>query len=263
MATELFRVGWPEEEAVCHLWRHLTFKDESGLTEEFIRAIVEAVYEEGRAQGGKRPQPEVKELLMQQVIRRIESRYVLRHNAIMGYTEYRSNHTWATPWRPVTEQVINTFTTDLQLAGLAVWDRDVKRYVHSTRVRDFNPIDDYLFRNNKWDGRDYIRELAATVPTENPEQWAEWFHTWFLAMVAQWLGRDRRYGNACRCSSRGRGCTRVLSAVRCCRPSCARGAIRTTSRWPRRRPYTWRCRRCCSSTSTSSTASRPRSSRAS
>ena len=141
-------------------------------------------------------QSPVKELLMQQVIRRIESRYVLRHNAIMGYTEYRSNHTWATPWRPVTEQVINTFTTDLQLAGLAVWDRDVKRYVHSTRVRDFNPIDDYLFRNNKWDGRDYIRELAATVPTENPEQWAEWFHTWFLAMVAQWLGRDRRYGNA-------------------------------------------------------------------
>ena len=72
----------------------------------------------------------------------------------------------------------------------------MKRYVHSTRVRDFNPIDDYLFHHNKWDGRDYIRELAATVPTENPAQWAEWFHTWFLAMVAQWLGRDRRYGNA-------------------------------------------------------------------
>ena len=196
MAAELFRVGWPEEETVCHLWRHLTFRDEPGLTEEFMRTIVETVYEEGRAQGGQRPKPEAKEPIMQQVIRRIESRYVLRHNTIMGYTEYRSNHTWVTPWRPVTEQVINTFTTDLQLAGLNVWDRDVKRYVHSTRVRDYDPIDDYLFCHNKWDGRDYIRELAATVPTENPAQWAEWFHTWFLAMVAQWKGRDRRYGNA-------------------------------------------------------------------
>jgi len=195
MATGLFEIGWPEEEAVCHLWRHLTFKDEPGVTEDFVRALVEAVYEEGRAEG---PQPklEKKEPLMQQIIRRIESRYVLRYNTIMGYTEYRSNHTWATPWRPVTEQVINTFTTDLQLAGLDVWNRDVTRYVHSTRIRTYNPIDDYLFHHSKWDGHDYIRDLAATVPTENPAQWAEWFHTWFLAMVAQWQGRDRRYGNS-------------------------------------------------------------------
>ncbi|MBO4641767.1 MAG: DUF3874 domain-containing protein [Bacteroidaceae bacterium] len=197
MATELYGMGWPEEEAVCHLWRHLIFKDKPGLTEDFVRTLVSAVYDEENARRRQQPPLELKESLMQQVIRRMENRYVFRYNTVMGYTEYRANHTWITPWRPVTDKVINTFTTDLQIAGLNVWNRDVKRYVHSTRIRDFDPIDDYLFREcSTWDGRDHIRALAATVPTDNASQWADWFHTWFLAMVAQWKGRDRRYGNA-------------------------------------------------------------------
>jgi len=197
MATELFRSGWPEEETVCHLWRHLTFKDEPGLTEEFVRRIVEAVYEEEQALSRRTVTPQApEEPAMQQIIRRLESRYVFRHNIVMGYTEYRANHTWVTPWMPVTRQVINTFTTDLLLAGLKLTNHDVQYYVHSTRIRRFDPIDDYLFRTGKWDGRDHIRALAATVPTRNQAQWADWFHTWFLAMVAQWQGRDRRYGNA-------------------------------------------------------------------
>ena len=197
MATELFASHWPEEETVCHLWRHLTFKDEPGLTEDFVRTLVSAVYTEEGSRHDESWGTKAQEALMQQVIRRIESRYVLRYNTIMGYPEYRSNHTWVTPWSPVTEKVVNTFTTDLQIAGLNVWNRDVKRYIHSTRVRDYNPIEEYLFdRRYRWDGRDHIRRLASTVPTSDAAQWAEWFHTWFLAMVAQWRGSDHRYGNA-------------------------------------------------------------------
>ena len=197
MAHALCGMGWAEEETVCHLWKRLQFKDVPGLTEDFVRAIVETTYKVEAAARVRQAKPAPKEPLMQQIIRRMESRYVLRHNTVMGYAEYRANHTWPTPWQPVTDKVINTFTTDLQIAGLNVWDRDMKRYVNSTRIRDFNPIDDYLFRNcGQWDGRDHIRGLADTVPTENQAQWAGWFHTWFLAMVAQWTGRDRRYGNS-------------------------------------------------------------------
>ena len=197
MATELYRAAWPEEEAVCHLWNHLTFKDEPGLTENFVRRIVEAVYEEERTMKRHQDLPkETEEPVMQQIIRRLENRYVFRHNTIMGFTEYRANHTWLTPWQPVTQQVINTFTTDLLLAGLNLNNHDVQYYVNSTRIRKYDPIEDYLFHTSRWDGRDHIRALAATVPTRNQAQWADWFHTWFLAMVAQWQGRDRRYGNA-------------------------------------------------------------------
>lgn len=195
VATELCRERWGEEETVTVIWRNLCFKDEPGLTEDFVRAVADAVYAVTTpARGAKSVGSD---LLMSSLIRRIETRYVLRYNTVMGYPEYRPNHSWATPWHPVTDEVINTFTTDLMLSGLQVWDRDVRRYVFSTRVRKYNPIEDYLWEcHGKWDGHDRIRALAATVPTPNAAQWAEWFHTWFLAMVAQWQGRDRRFGNA-------------------------------------------------------------------
>ena len=197
MATLLAGQGWPEEETVCHLWRHLGYNDDSDLTEDFVRTLVTSAFAQVSVTKRSLPSPAQQEPLMQKLIRRMESRYLFRRNTVMGYAEYRTNHTWVTSWRPVTEQVINTFTTDLQLAGLNVWDRDVRRYVNSTRVRDYNPVSAYLTDNcSHWDGRDHIRALAATVPTDNAAQWGEWFHTWFLAMVAQWLGYDRRYGNA-------------------------------------------------------------------
>jgi len=193
--TRLCKSGMGEEEAVSIVWHHLHFRHEPGLTADFVRSVAEAVYAGTRYRPGFRQ--ENSSQLMRELIRRMTTRYVLRNNIIMGYPEYRPNHSWATPWKPVTDEVVNTFTTDLMLSGLNVWDRDVRRFVFSTRVPEYNPIEEYLCRcYGKWDGRDRIRALAATVPTTNPKQWAEWFHTWFLAMVAQWTGRNRRYGNA-------------------------------------------------------------------
>lgn len=197
MAMLLFEKGWPEEETVCHLWRHLSYKNVPGLTEHFVRTLVESTYTQELALNGRLPKTAVKEPIMQQLIRRMESRYLFRHNTLMGYTEYRPNSTWLMSWRPVTEKELNTFTTDLQLSGLNVWNRDVRRYVNSTRVRDYNPVMDYLLSvKGRWDGRDRISELAATVPTDTPDLWAKWFHTWFLAMVNQWQGYNRRFGNS-------------------------------------------------------------------
>ena len=197
VATHLCRAAWPEEETICHLWNHLTWKDLPGLTEEYVRRIVEAVYADTSNRRHASATTLAEEPVMQQIIRRMESRYCFRHNIVMGYTEFRPNHTWVTPWAPVTRQVINALTTDLLLAGLKLTNHDVQYYVHSTRIRRYDPVRDYLFAlHGTWDGRDHIGALARTVPTQNARQWAQWFHTWFLAMVAQWQGRDRRYGNA-------------------------------------------------------------------
>lgn len=196
LAHGMQRRGVPEEEAVLHVWHHFQFKVGSPVTEDAVRAVVGAAYASSASQA--RTTAESGEArLMRHIIRRMTTRYQFRMNTIMGYVEYRPNHSWPTPWRAVTEKVVNTFTTDLQLSGLAVWDRDVRRFVNSTRIRDYNPVDEYLFRlSGKWDGRDHIGALAATVPTDTPREWTRWFHTWFLAMVAQWRGLDRRFGNS-------------------------------------------------------------------
>ena len=131
-----------------------------------------------------------------QLISLLEEKYAFRMNRVMGYVEYRLKEKPYYPWQPVDERAQNTLAMEARLAGLNVWDRDVNRYVKSNMVRNYDPIEEYLYDvAGKWDGRDHIGALAKTVPTNNPH-WPQWFRTWFLGMVVQWLGRNPRYGNS-------------------------------------------------------------------
>lgn len=131
-----------------------------------------------------------------QLIDFMEKHYAFRMNTIMGYVEYRSKEKWHYGWRPVDERIQNSMAMEARLAGLNVWDKDISRYLKSDHIHIYNPLEDYLWGlYKKWDGHDYIADVARRVPTNNPH-WEKWFRTWFLAMVAQWLGKNFRYGNA-------------------------------------------------------------------
>ena len=131
-----------------------------------------------------------------ELIAQLEKYYAFRMNTVMGYVEYRSKEKWYHGWRPVDERVENGLAMKARLAGLNVWDKDIKRYLRSNMIQAYNPIENYLWGlYKKWDGYDYIGDLAKRVPNNNPH-WEEWFRTWFLGMVAQWLGKSRRYGNS-------------------------------------------------------------------
>lgn len=196
VAVQLYAFDLSEEEAVCQIWAALRYGHDPLVTEELVRTVVAAVYAQERAIRRRNPEPPITNL-MHSLIHRIDTRYVLRRNTVMGYAEYRPNNSWAVPWQPVTDEVVNTMTADLQLGGLDVWDRDVRRYIFSTRVPVYDPVQDYLGSvRDKWDGHDHIRDLARTVPTAIGRQWADWFHTWFLGMVHQWRGRRLQYGNS-------------------------------------------------------------------
>jgi predicted P-loop ATPase len=67
--------------------------------------------------------------------------------------------------------------------------------VESNYVPDYDPIYDYLHALPQWDGRDRVTDVAYRVPTDD-DGWARYFHTWMLAMVNQWSGGDRIYGNS-------------------------------------------------------------------
>ena len=121
--------------------------------------------------------------------------YELRYNTIMGYTEYRAKESLA-KFAPVDDRTKNSFAMEARLAGLDVWDKDINRFVMSKMIKNYNPVEEYLWRvHTRWDGKDHIRDMARKVPNDSP-QWADWFYTWFLGMVAQWLGRSKTYGNS-------------------------------------------------------------------
>lgn len=124
-------------------------------------------------------------------------KYDFRYNSVMKFTEYRPKDKDYWGYQPVDARVQKRMTLEVQLANIRVSIKDVRNYLESDLLSTYNPVEDFLFKcAGKWDGKDYIRALACTVPTDNP-YWEDWFYTWFLAMVNQWRSYShRKYGNS-------------------------------------------------------------------
>ncbi|MBR1664669.1 MAG: DUF3874 domain-containing protein [Bacteroidaceae bacterium] len=196
LAHEMCEQQVPQEEAFTHIWQHVMFRD--GAQEDVVRSIVDATYDDESPDQHPvlgTPRREGDEL--RELIRRLEQRYAFRHNNIMGCTEFRRNVSGPAPWTPVDRSIVSDLTIEMRLADIHVSEKDVWQYVMGRRrIPQYNPVGEFLYEcRGKWDGKDHIRALARTVPTDTP-QWADWFHTWFLAMVAQWTGRNLRFGNS-------------------------------------------------------------------
>ena len=127
----------------------------------------------------------------------LESRYDFRYNTVMKFVEYMPKDKGWYGYQPVEPRVQKRMTLEVQLADIRVSIKDVRNFLESDYIKNYNPIEEYLFQcYDKWDGKDHIRALARTVPTANPH-WADWFYTWFLGMVDQWRGYShRQYGNS-------------------------------------------------------------------
>ena len=124
-------------------------------------------------------------------------KYDFRYNSVMKFTEYRPKDKDYWGYQPVDARVQKRMTLEVQLANIRVSIKDVRNYLESDLLSTYNPVEDFLFKcAGKWDGKDYIRALARTVPTDN-SYWEDWFYTWFLAMVNQWRSYShRKYGNS-------------------------------------------------------------------
>ena len=125
----------------------------------------------------------------------MKEHYTLRLNVMTGAAEYRLNAVGYGFW-PLDQAARNTMTIKALKAGVESWDKDLNRYIDSSLIPKYYPMEDYIKHLPKWNGKtDYVGELTRRVKTDNPH-WESDFHTWMLSMVAQWLGKDRQHGNA-------------------------------------------------------------------
>ena len=126
----------------------------------------------------------------------LNSNFELRKNLLTGVAEYREKFSDDQRFKPLTEEVRNDMTLRATELGLKSWDRDVNRFIDSTRIEQFDPVNTWLDQLPKWDGHDYIAELAARVPTSQPH-WQKYLRYWLVGMVAQWRESDKQLtGNA-------------------------------------------------------------------
>ena len=126
----------------------------------------------------------------------LNSNYEMRKNLLTGVAEYREKFSDDQRFKPLTEEVRNDMTLRATELGLKSWDRDVNRFIDSTRIEQYDPVNSWLDQLPNWDGHDYIAELAARVPTSQPH-WEKYLRYWLVGMVAQWRESDKQLtGNA-------------------------------------------------------------------
>ena len=124
-------------------------------------------------------------------------RYAFRYNTVLSCTEYRHVALSADSFTPLDPRMLRRIILEVQREGIEVSPNDIRNYIESDYVRQFDPVGDYLAScEGAWDGHDHIGDLARTVPTDAP-LWHKWFKTWLLAMVSQWQNQPSRlYGNS-------------------------------------------------------------------
>ena len=193
IVEECIALGMPIEETLyqAQYWA-FTHLD----SRERAREIAESIYLAHPLRPTKNHPHGMQELtMMLQAF--MNQRYDLRFNELTNSVEWRPNHSNSYVFRPLDTRVMNTMIQEAHEHGIEVFDRDMRRFLGSTRIRSYNTAQAYLREvKDKWDGKtDHIGALADRVPNRNPH-WREWFHTWFLGMVAQWEEFNTGHGNA-------------------------------------------------------------------
>ncbi len=126
----------------------------------------------------------------------LTANYDMRKNLMTGVAEYRMKYSEDQTFKPLTIEVRNDMTIEAREQGLKSWDQDVNRFIDSTRIEQYDPVNTWLDQLPEWDGADRIKELAARVPTEQPH-WEKYLKYWLVGMVAQWRESDKQLtGNA-------------------------------------------------------------------
>ena len=126
----------------------------------------------------------------------LTANYDLRKNLMTGVAEYRMKYAEDQTFKPLTEEVRNDMTIEAREQGLKSWDQDVNRFIDSTRIEQYDPVNTWLDKLPTWDGHDYIADLARRVPTDQPH-WEKYLKYWLVGMVAQWRESDKQLtGNA-------------------------------------------------------------------
>ena len=126
----------------------------------------------------------------------LNANFELRKNLMTGVAEYREKYAEDQTFKPLTEEVRNDMTLRAMELGLKSWDKDVNRFIDSTRIVQYDPVNTWLDKLPQWDGHDYIKDLAARVPTSQPH-WEKYLRMWLVGMVAQWRESDKQLtGNA-------------------------------------------------------------------
>lgn len=194
IASKCLDQGIPKAHAEGLTMLHPVLNRDKLLVEKIFQTVYSvAEQEEYRKKHKIKPLKSVPEETIQAMKTEIflNSNYEMRKNLLTGVAEYREKFSDDQRFKPVTDEVRNDMTLRATELGLKSWDRDVNRFIDSTRIEQYDPVNTWLDKLPEWNGHDYIADLAARVPTSQPH-WEKYLRFWLVGMVAQWRESDKQ-----------------------------------------------------------------------
>lgn len=163
--------------------------------EDLVRKTFRAAYQKPR-EGRPLSQMNEKERIMRSIEDFLGRRYQLRYNVVKQMVEFRPNDMRFLRWQPLDDRQLRSIVVEEMKEGGESWMDDIRTYIQSAHVPDYNPILEFLYSVGEWDmKKDYIEDFARRLPT-GYDRWPQYFHRWFLALVAQALNLSRDFGNS-------------------------------------------------------------------
>ena len=95
-------------------------------------------------------------------------------------------------WKILTAEAFNSIVRRAKKLGIGEQKsprQDIEEYIKSDAVPVFDPIQEYMNKLPKWDGKNHVAALFGRIPGLTSEQLG-WCATWFRSAVAHWLQMD-------------------------------------------------------------------------
>ena len=199
IARKSLEQGIPLSHAQGMTLEHPLFHNDLELVKSVFASTYEIpLMEDYRKRNKLKPLKSVPDELIQTMRTEIflNANFDMRKNLMTGVAEYRMKYAEDQTFKPLTEEVRNDMTLQAIELGIKGWDQNVNRFIDSTRIEQYDPVNTWLDSLPQWDGKDRIGELALRVPTELPH-WEKYLRYWLVGMVAQWRESDKQLtGNA-------------------------------------------------------------------
>ena len=188
VATRCLNEGIPMAKAQQMTMEHPALNTDELLVSKTFSSVYAVTHQKDYMKKHKiRPLHSIPEdtLLMMKTEIFLNTNFEMRKNVMTGIAQYREKTSLDPEFHDLDQEVRNDMTIRAKELGLKSWDKDIDRFIDSSRIDKFYPLYEWLKGLPRWDGRDRVAELAARVPTNQPH-WETYLHKWLLAMVLQW-----------------------------------------------------------------------------
>ncbi len=168
------------------------------------------IAEDGSLYGGDRNST------IHKVEKYLNAKYDFRFNTIKGRPEW--SYIGRNSFEPLKDRTLASIRREMNLIGIKFSKGDLADLLISNFSQNQNPINEYFKNLPVWDGKDYILELAETMPVKNVTQsvFADYLKKWMIACVANALTYNMKCQNhlcLVLCGEKGVGKTTWLNNI--------------------------------------------------